>query len=174
MDQYPYSASSTNLSVLLPSWALAGGQEEVKKRLADVSTRKRIAAEMKQTIQRRNGRNRLDYAVVTRCTWDSARERKSISQITREKGRKAKLEEEIQTVLEMMEQGGAGMLYHSMDEPDVERILRFPHSMVASTAVSAHSALACPTRAATAPTHECLDVTCAKGRRCGWKKRFGK
>ena len=57
---------------------------------------------------------------------------KSISQITREKGRKAKLEEEIQTVLEMMEQGGAGMLYHSMDEPDVERILRFPHSMVAS------------------------------------------
>ncbi|HEU0006561.1 MAG TPA: D-aminoacylase [Terriglobia bacterium] len=132
VDQYPYSASSTNLGVLLPSWALAGGQEEVKKRLADVSSRKRIAAEMKQTIQRRNGRKRLDYAVVTRCTWDAAREGKSISQITREKGRKAKLEEEIQTVLEMIEQGGAGMLYHSMDEPDVERILRFPHSMVAS------------------------------------------
>jgi N-acyl-D-amino-acid deacylase len=34
--------------------------------------------------------------------------------------------------MEMMEKGGAGMVYHSMDERDVERILRFPYSMVAS------------------------------------------
>ena len=132
VDQYPYTASSTSLGVLLPSWALAGGQEKINERLADPATREKIAAEMKQTIRKRNGRKRLDYAVVAGCRWDSALEGKSIAQINKEKGRKGKLEAEIETVLEMMEKGGASMVYHSMDEGDVERILRFPYSMVAA------------------------------------------
>ncbi|MBI3664558.1 MAG: D-aminoacylase [Acidobacteria bacterium] len=132
VDQYPYTASSTNLGVLLPSWALADGQEAIKKRLADPATRKKIAGEMKETINKRNGRKRLDYAVVASCPWDNSLEGKSIALINKEKGRKGKLEDEIQTVLEMTEKGGAQMVYHSMDERDVERILRFPYSMVAS------------------------------------------
>ncbi|HWQ03424.1 MAG TPA: amidohydrolase family protein, partial [Candidatus Nitrosotenuis sp.] len=132
VDQYPYTASSTNLGVLLPSWALAGGQEKINERLSDPATRQKIATEMRDTIQKRNGRKRLDYAVVARCSWDASLEGKNISQITKEKGRKGNLASEIQTVLEMMEKGGAGMIYHSMDERDVERILRFPYSMVAS------------------------------------------
>ncbi len=134
VDQYPYTASSTNLGVLLPSWSLAGGAEEMKKRLADAATRHRIAAEMKEQIRNRNGRKRLDYAFVAACRWDPSLEGKSISQINLEKGRKGTLENEIQTVMEMMEKGGAGMVYHSMDERDVERIMRFPYSMVASDA----------------------------------------
>src|SRR6476661_2666992 len=35
MDQYPYTASSTSLDVLVPPWALSGGNTELKKRLAD-------------------------------------------------------------------------------------------------------------------------------------------
>ncbi len=132
VDQYPYTASSTNLGTLLPSWALADGTEAVKKRLTDPATRKKIASEMKQTINKRNGRKRLDYAVVASSRWDTTLEGKSITQINKEKGRKGKLEDEIQTVLDMMEKGGASMIYHSMDERDVERILRFPYSMVAS------------------------------------------
>ncbi len=134
VDQYPYTASSTNLGVLLPSWAHAGGPEEMKKRLADPATRRKIAAEMKGQIRNRNGRKHLDYAFVASCRWDSSLEGKSLSQINREKGRKNTIENEIQTVLEMMEKGGAGMVYHSMDERDVERIMQFPYSMVASDA----------------------------------------
>jgi hypothetical protein len=33
IDQYPYSASSTNLGIRLPDWALAGGQDSLKKEL---------------------------------------------------------------------------------------------------------------------------------------------
>lgn len=132
VDQYPYTASSTNLGTLLPSWALADGTEAVKKRLTDPATRKKIAGEMKQTISKRNGRKRLDYAVVASCRWDTSLEGKSITQINKEKGRKGKLEDEIQTVLDMVEKGGASMIYHSMDERDVERILRYPYTMVAS------------------------------------------
>jgi len=132
VDQYPYTASSTSLGPLLPSWALAGGREEVVKRVTDPATRKKIATEMKDTIRKRNGRKRLDYAVVARCTWDTTLEGKSIAQINRDKGRRGRLEDEIQTVLDMMEKGGAQMVYHSMDERDVERIMRFPYSMVGS------------------------------------------
>ncbi len=134
VDQYPYTASSTNLGVLLPSWALSGGSEEMKKRLADPATRKKIAGEMKDGIRRRNGRKKLDYAFVASCRWDASLEGKNLSQINREKGRKANLDSEIQTVVWMMEQGGAQMVYHSMDERDVVRIMQFPYSMVASDA----------------------------------------
>jgi N-acyl-D-amino-acid deacylase len=134
VDQYPYTASSTNLGILLPSWALAGTREEVQKRLADPATRKKIAAEMKKEIPRTTGFKRLDYAVVASCPWENSLEGKSIAQINKEKGHKNKLEAQIETVLEMMEKGGAGMVYHKMSEEDVERILRFPYSMVASDA----------------------------------------
>ncbi|HEV8253602.1 MAG TPA: amidohydrolase family protein, partial [Vicinamibacteria bacterium] len=135
VDQYPYTASSTNLGVMLPSWALADGEEKVRQRLGDPATRKRIAAEMKETIRRRNGRKHLDYAVVASSrSSDTSIEGKSITAITRERGRKPKLEQEIETVLDLMEKGGAQMVYHSMDDRDVERILRFPYTMVASDA----------------------------------------
>jgi N-acyl-D-amino-acid deacylase len=132
VDQYPYTASSTNLGTLLPSWALADGTEAVKKRLTDPATRKKIADEMKETINKRNGRKRLDYAVVASARWDTTLEGKSITQINKEKGRKGKLADEIETVLDMMEKGGAQMVYHSMDERDVERIMRYPYTMTAS------------------------------------------
>jgi N-acyl-D-amino-acid deacylase len=134
VDQYPYAASSTGLGLLLPSWALAGGTDALRARLADPRARARIAREAKDHIRRRNGRERLDYAVVASCDWDRAREGKSLSEITRRRGGKGRLEDEIETVLEMMEKGGAQMVYHSMDERDVERILRLPFAMVASDA----------------------------------------
>jgi N-acyl-D-amino-acid deacylase len=134
VDQYPYAASSTGLSTLLPAWALAGGSEALGRRLADAPTRARVAREMKDHIRRRNGRDRLDYAVVAYCAWDRTREGKSIARINQEAGRRPRLEQEIETVLEMMGKGGADMVYHSMDEGDVERILRFPYAMVASDA----------------------------------------
>ncbi len=132
VDQYPYVSSSTGLGMLLPSWALAGGQEQLLIRLRDASSRKKIATEMKDVISRRNGRKRLDYATVARCEWDAALEGKNISQINRQNGRKGKLGAEIETVLDMMEKGGASMVYQSMDEQDVERILRYPYTMVGS------------------------------------------
>jgi N-acyl-D-amino-acid deacylase len=134
VDQYPYTASSTNLGVLLPSWALADGEAKVHARLADPATRKRITSEMKEAIRKKSGRKHLDYAVVAASRSDPSVEGKSITAITRERGRKPRLEQEIETVLDLVDKGGAQMVYHSMDERDVERILRFPHTMVASDA----------------------------------------
>lgn len=134
VDQYPYTASSTSLSVLLPSWALADGDSAVELRLRDPKIRKKIRAEMRHTIVDRNGRYRLDYAYVSRCHWDSTLSGKNISQINRQWKRKGTLSNEIQTVLDMVEKGGAGMVYHTMSEEDVQRIMKYPYSMVGSDA----------------------------------------
>lgn len=132
VDQYPYTAASTNLGILLPSWAHAGGRDELLKRLADPATRKRIAADAKLMINNKYGRKKLDYAVVANAAWDRSLEGKSISQISKERGRKNKLEAEIETVMEIMEKGSPGMVYHLMDERDVEQILKYPYTMVAA------------------------------------------
>lgn len=134
VDQYAYTASSTGLSVLLPSWALADGDSAVKLRLSDPTMRKKIIEQMRHTIVDRNGRMNISYAYVTRCEWDSTLNGKNISQINRLWKRKGTLRNEIQTVLDMVEKGGAGMIYHTMSEEDVQRIMKYPYSMVASDA----------------------------------------
>jgi N-acyl-D-amino-acid deacylase len=130
VDQYPYDRSSTGLSILLPEWALADGEEKVKERLADPATRARIAREMERRL-RNLGHKNYSYAMVASCRFDRSLEGKTISEITRQKGRRG-LRWEIQTVLEIMERGGAQMVYHSMSEEDVTRILRHPFTAVAS------------------------------------------
>jgi N-acyl-D-amino-acid deacylase len=132
VDQYPYTAASTNLGIVLPSWVQAGGREEMLKRFADAATRARIIREAAQMIRSKYGRKRLDYAVVANAAWDRSLEGKSISQINKERGRKGKLEAEISTAMEILEKGMPAMVYHLMDERDVERILQYPWTMVAA------------------------------------------
>lgn len=46
---YPYEASSTGLSAILPSWALEGGWNAMKARLRDPETRARIRVEVEDS-----------------------------------------------------------------------------------------------------------------------------
>ena len=46
-DMYTYTAGATGLTSTMPPWVLDGGYEALYKRLQDVETRKRIAAEMR-------------------------------------------------------------------------------------------------------------------------------
>ena len=48
IDQYPYTASSTSLSVILPDWALADGQDSIKARLANATVRNKIKNQNKE------------------------------------------------------------------------------------------------------------------------------
>lgn len=45
-DVHPYTAGSTTASVLLPPWALEGGQEAALRRLADPAVRERLRAQL--------------------------------------------------------------------------------------------------------------------------------
>jgi N-acyl-D-amino-acid deacylase len=131
VDQYPYDRSSTGLGILLPSWALAGGEDQLKQRLADAETRARIIKGMLELLEER-GQPDYAYATVARFEADPSLEGKTISEVNRLRGRAATPANEALTVLEMLNQGGASMVYHSMSTEDVERILRYPNTAVAS------------------------------------------
>jgi len=131
VDQYPYDRSSTNLGITLPSWALADGKDAVAERLSNPETRKRIAAEMEQKLKDL-GHADYSYATVAGFKPEPSYEGKTISEVNVMKGREKTLANEIETVLDLIAMGGAQMVYHSMGEEDVERIMRYPNTAVAS------------------------------------------
>lgn len=133
IDQYPYTASSTNLNTQLPDWAQSGGLDSIRIRLKDEATKKRIVADMQANLKRNKYKD-YSYAVVARYESDSNYNGKSISEINRIKGRKAKPKDEILTVLEMISAGGAQMIYHSMNEEDVRYFMKYPNNMVGADA----------------------------------------
>lgn len=133
IDQYPYTASSTNLGVRLPNWAVAGTQDSINARIKDPLLRKKIITEMLAEIKRYKFKN-YSFAVVAAYNADSTYNGKSISAINKLMGRKARASQEAETILDMIEKGGAQMVYHSMNEIDVMNIMRYPFSMVGADA----------------------------------------
>jgi N-acyl-D-amino-acid deacylase len=131
VDQYAYTASSTSLDSRLPSWLLEGGREEGKKRLADAATRERVHREMKEALKR-GGLKDYDYAVVASYRPNPAFNGKSVARIALETRKKKDVDSQIEQMLEMYAAGGAGMIYHSMSEQDVQTIMREPFTMIAS------------------------------------------
>ena len=131
VDQYPYDHSSTNLAITLPSWALADNPKAVEERLNSPETRQRVATEMKQRLAEL-GHKDYSYAIVANYGADPALNGKNISEINKAAGRQATLDNEVETILQMIVKGGAQMVYHSMGMEDVERILRYPNTAIAS------------------------------------------
>ena len=131
IDQYPYTASSTSLSSVVPSWALANGRDSIMFRLKDPVIHKKIVDEMLDDMVKRQ-RDDFSYAVVASYSADPALNGKNISEINSMWGRKRTIPDEIQTILDMTAKGGAQMVFHSMDEADVENIMKYPFTMIAS------------------------------------------
>jgi N-acyl-D-amino-acid deacylase len=131
VDQYAYTASSTSLTSRIPSWLLAGGLEEAKKRLADPATRERVVTDMKDALKR-SGFKDYDYAVVASYEPDQSFNGKSIAAITKLVKKKNDVASQIDQIIEMYVAGGASMVYHSMGEDDVKRIMNEPFTMIAS------------------------------------------
>jgi N-acyl-D-amino-acid deacylase len=131
VDQYVYTASSTSLNTLLPSWALEGGREKAKERLENPDTRAKIKRAMIDSI-RKSGFKDFSYAVVSSYRADPAYEGKSITEITKLARGRGGAEEEAEQIIAMYLQGSAGMVYHKMAEPDIERIIAQPYTMIAS------------------------------------------
>jgi N-acyl-D-amino-acid deacylase len=131
VDQYPYDRSSTNLGITLPSWALADGQSKVRERLEDPATREKVATQMEAHLKDL-GHEDYGYAMVARFKPEPAYEGKTIAEINGMKGRPKTVRAQIETIFDLTLAGGAQMVYHSMGTVDVERIMRYPNTGVAS------------------------------------------
>ncbi len=131
VDQYPYDRSSTNLGITMPSWALADGQEKIKERLTDAEIRAKIKIEMKAMLESL-GHPNYSYATVAGYKPNPEYEGKNIHEITLARKADATLDDEIDTIFEIMLAGNAQMVFHSMGETDVDRIMKYPNTAVAS------------------------------------------
>lgn len=133
IDQYPYVASSTSLDTTLPTWAFSGGRDSLLYRLADPDIREKIKKEMLATLKRKQLKN-YSYAVIARFSADSTLNGLSISEANKIRGRKAKASEEVETIFSMVSTGRVQMVFFSMNEEDLRRIMQYPFNMAASDA----------------------------------------
>ena len=131
VDQYAYPASSTSLDVRLPTWAVAGGRDEGRKRLADPATRKKIADEMKLDLKKKKFKD-YSYAYVASFRAQPEFNGKNIAEITKITKGNTKVESQIEQIFDMYNKGGASMVYQVMSEDDVKTIMREDFTMIAS------------------------------------------
>jgi N-acyl-D-amino-acid deacylase len=131
IDQYAYTASSTSLDARMPNWAVAGGREEGRKRLADPTTKAKIIEEMKDGLKKSKFKD-YSFAYVASYRGDPQFNGKNIAEITQLARGKKKLDDQLEQIFEMYSKGGAQMVYRMMDEADVQNIMRQPYTMIAS------------------------------------------
>lgn len=133
-DQYPYIASSTGLSVIIPDWAHEGGKEALVQRLQDPATRQRIAQEIKterpgwENVSLESGWHNILIAQARnhrelegKTTWDLA-----------ELWGKDPVEASMDLLI--AEEGEVAVVIFSMCEEDVQTVMRAPFVMVGSDA----------------------------------------
>ncbi len=132
IDQYPYTASSTGLTILFPAWSLEGGQEALAERMADPEQRARIRDAIERNLEVDRGGGSPDNVVIASCAWDRSLEGRSLGDILRERGLEATNANGAELALELQANGGFGGVFHAMHEDDVRRIMAHPRTMIAS------------------------------------------
>ncbi len=132
IDQYPYTASSTGTASLIPQWAQEGGQKALVERLDAPAQRVKIKAVVIENIKFDRGGGDPANVVMANCGFDKTLAGKSLADITKARGRQVTIENAAETLLEIQHSGGCSAVFHAIGEEDVERILKYPFTMIGS------------------------------------------
>lgn len=132
MDQYPYTASSTGLSVLIPPWALAGGDSAFRRRLQDPVLNDSIERGVIDLLLNDRGGGDLRRVQFSRVSWDSTLNGKTLHDLVVRLNIEPTVENAAPVVMDAELRGGASMIFHVIDEQDVKRIMAHPQTMIAS------------------------------------------
>ena len=132
IDPYPYTASQTSITALFPPWALEGDASDVRARIQDPETRRRLKGDVVYRIDRDRDGGDPANVVIGLCGWDRSLEGKSLAEILTERNIEVSIPNAADLVMEIVERGGARAVYHAMTEEDVERIMRHPATAIGS------------------------------------------
>lgn len=132
IDQYPYTASSTGLDVLVPPWALAGGDSALRRRVADAFLRDSILRGIVELLKNDRGGGDIRRVQFASVGWDPSLNGRTLYDLVLREGKAPTLENAATVVLDAVLKGGASMVFHVMDEGDVRRIMKHPQTMIAS------------------------------------------
>ncbi|MEQ9442498.1 MAG: D-aminoacylase [Cyclobacteriaceae bacterium] len=132
IDQYPYTASHTGISVLIPSWARSGGQEDFLQRLKNPVLRDSIKQGIIYNILNDRGGKDLRRVQFARVEWQPELEGKTLHDWVVSRDLEPTVENGAELVMEAQANGGCNAIYHAMDQGDVDRIMQHPQTMIAS------------------------------------------
>ncbi len=128
-DVYPYTATSTSLSAILPPWVREGGVKKMLNRLRDPSIYDRILREFEEhgIMEERY----IEWRQIA-ISWSPSHrevEGKNIEEISREWGL-----DQIKTVVKLLldDEGSTGAIFHTLSEEDVEYVVKSPYTAIGS------------------------------------------
>lgn len=131
-DQYPYTATQTGLGALVPQWAMADGDTAFARRTRDPVLRDSLHRGIVFNLENDRGGGDMRRVQFGRFAAEPWLEGKTLHDWVLQRGLPVTLADGADLVIEGMLRGGAGMVYHVLDEGDVERIMAHPQVMIAS------------------------------------------
>jgi N-acyl-D-amino-acid deacylase len=132
LDQYPYTATYTGITILIPEWAMGGGNEGFLARMEDPALADSILAGIRDNLINDRGGNDLDRVQLARVPWDRSLEGGSLGDWADREGLPRTMEVGAELVVEAVRRGGLSAIYHALHEDDVERIMQHPMTAIAS------------------------------------------
>lgn len=132
IDQYPYTASSTSLTILFPGWSLDGGRQSMLARMADPEQRSRMRDDIVYRIEVDRGGNDPANVVLASCAHDNSLNGLNLSERLRQQEREVNNKNAADLLLELVEAGNCSAIFHAINEDDVRNIMRHPVTMPAS------------------------------------------
>ncbi len=133
IDQYPYTASHTSISILIPAWAMEGGRYEAfAKRCEDPVLRDSIKQGIIFNLINDRGGNDLRRVQFSKFNWKPELEGKTLYDWAVAEGMEPTIENGAELVIQAQLHRGANCIFHAMNEEDVRRIMQHPATMVAS------------------------------------------
>lgn len=132
IDQYPYTASSTSLTILFPGWSLDGGHDALVERLRDAGTRQRMHDEIVYRIEVDRGGNDPANVDLANCEHDTSLNGLNLAEVLQRQHREVSKDSAAELLMDLVEAGNCSAVFHAMVEEDVKRILAHPVTMPAS------------------------------------------
>ncbi len=129
-DQYPYTAGSTMLGVIIPPWAHQGGVDGLIRRLRDPEMRSRLRKDMKEGVPGWSSYLKAagwENILITYCKKSKELEGKTLAQIANEKGKDPF---DIAFDLFIEENAAVSIALFYLSEDDVRTVMRHPTVMV--------------------------------------------
>jgi N-acyl-D-amino-acid deacylase len=132
IDQYPYTASQTGITALIPQWAQEGGEERMIARIDSPETRGTVKAAIVDKILYDRGGGDPKNVSISRNPRDRSMEGKNLAQLTQERGMSPTPENAAEVVMDIVKAGGATAVFHAIGPEDVDRIMRHPAAAIGS------------------------------------------
>ncbi len=132
IDQYPYTASQTGITALIPQWAQEGGRDRLLERINSTETRQTIKDEVVYKILYDRGGGDPSNVFISRNSWDPDMAGKNLADLTIERGMEPTPENAADVVFDIIRGGGATAVYHAIGPDDVDRIMQHPATAIGS------------------------------------------